>query len=119
MDNLIDLINMAQALLDTGFDVETFQTWRNLAFLCLFSLLGPLNYYTRNFLHFTKNEDQQSLLAGEGILETARLSITESQALDKSNGKLQPDQDPAKFVPWLLRKKKWRSLASMKSEIRS
>jgi hypothetical protein len=115
MDNLTDLINMAQALLDNGFDVEKFEIWRNLAFVCLFGLLGPLNYYTKNFLHFTKHVDSQSLLAGEGILETARLSISEDKERIESNGKLQPIKCSSKFIPWLRRKKKWCPLASIKS----
>jgi hypothetical protein len=49
MENLIELITMAQTMLDSGFDLDTFVQWRHLAFLCLFGLMGPLHFYIKRF----------------------------------------------------------------------
>jgi hypothetical protein len=68
MDSLVDLINAAQALLSTGFDVQQFLTWKNLAFLSLLGLLGPLHYYTKTFCRVTEVTDPIHLMAGEGVL---------------------------------------------------
>jgi hypothetical protein len=116
MDNLLDLINMARSILDAGFDVDTFLTWRDLAFLCLLGLLGPLNYYTKNFCAFTRDTAPRSLLAGEGILEAARQEIVEPPDLKGSVAKLQLCGKGSRFVPWLLRKKKWCPLDSLKPD---
>jgi hypothetical protein len=116
MDNLIDMINMGQVMLETGFDSDAFLTWRHVSFVCLLGLLGPLNYYTRTFCSFTGEVAPQSLLVGEGILETARLAISQGQVPQKSSGMLKPLGDSCRFVPWLLRKKKWYSLERFKSQ---
>ena len=72
--------------------------------------------YTRAFCSFTREAAPQSLLAGEGILETARLAVSEGQVPQKSSGMLKPLGGSSKFVPWLLRKKKWYSLERFKSQ---
>ena len=42
MEYLNDLINAAQAILDSGFDVQSFLSWKEVALLTLLGLLGPL-----------------------------------------------------------------------------
>ncbi|MEJ2716972.1 MAG: hypothetical protein P8182_07505 [Deltaproteobacteria bacterium] len=115
MDNLIDLINMGRVILDNGFDADTFLTWRHISFVCLLGLLGPLNYYTRTFCSFTRETAPQSLLAGEGILETARMAICEGQVLRESSRIFKPFKGHSKFVPWLSRKKHWFPLERLQS----
>ena len=49
MESLNDLINLAQFILDNGFDPQAFLTWKEAAFICLLGLLGPLHFYTKSF----------------------------------------------------------------------
>ena len=72
MEYLNDLISAAQAILDSGFDVQTFLGWKELAFLALSGLLGPSHYYAQTFKQVTAAQDSMSLLAGEGILMAAK-----------------------------------------------
>ena len=116
MENLIDLINMGQALRDTGFDLDAFLAWRHISFLCLLRLLGPMNYYTRTFCSCTREAAPQSLLAGEGILETTRLAIAEGRIPQKLSRRAKPSGVSRNFVPWLQRKKKWYSLERLRSQ---
>ena len=75
MDSLADLINSAQAILDSGFDVQAFLSWKGLAFVCLVQLLGPFHYYTQNFRRIAGEQSARGLLAGEGILLAAQEHI--------------------------------------------
>ncbi len=94
MDSLNDLIGMAQSLLNTGFDVDSFLTWKSMAFWVLLGLLGPFHYYTRNFTRFTAEADKRGLLAGEGLLLAAKEQIlTSSRSEDESE--LTPAPGPA------------------------
>ena len=72
MESLNELINAAQALLDSGFDVQAFLDWQTLAFLTLVGLLGPFHYYTQNFKRICSENTPRGLLAGEGVLVAAR-----------------------------------------------
>jgi hypothetical protein len=72
MDYLNELINLAQILLDRGFDVQDFLSWETAAFFSLLSLLGPFHYYTLNFKRLTSENNHRGLLAGQGILIAAR-----------------------------------------------
>ncbi len=68
MEFLTELINSGWSILENGFDVQTFLAWKQLSFVCLIGLLGPVHFYTRNFNRFAAGGDRQSLLAAEGIL---------------------------------------------------
>lgn len=72
VDRINDLINLAQSLLDSGFDVQTFLNWETAAFLALVSLLGPFHFYTQNFKRLTSDNTPMGLLTGAGILMAAR-----------------------------------------------
>jgi len=72
MEYLNDLINAAQAILDNGFDAQSFVGWKELAFLGLLGLLGPLHHYTQMFKRVTSEQEPLSLLAGKGILIAAK-----------------------------------------------
>ena len=65
IDSLIELINAAQRISDSGFDINAFLTWKSLVFITLVSLLGPFNYYTRQFCRFTADSSRKGLMAGE------------------------------------------------------
>ncbi len=65
IDSLIDLINAAQRISDGGFDVQAFLTWKTVAFITLFGLLGPFNYYTRNFGRFTTEASREWITCGK------------------------------------------------------
>jgi len=75
MEYLNDLINAAQVILKTGFDVEAFLIWKEAALLTLLGLLGPGHYYTETFRQVTSEHDYRSLLAGEGVLVAANEQI--------------------------------------------
>ncbi len=45
MEYLNDLINAARAILNIGFDGQALLGWKELAFLALLGLSGPLHYY--------------------------------------------------------------------------
>ncbi len=78
MESITDLINAAQALLDAGFDVQAFLTWKSLAFISLLGLLGPLHYYTKTFCRVTEVPDHTHLMAGEGVLVAIKEGLSQS-----------------------------------------
>jgi hypothetical protein len=82
MDMLLDLINLAQGMLENGFDSQIFQDWEFLAFLVLLASLGPFHYYTQNFKRLTAQKNQQALLAGEGILIAAKETLSQQRGSD-------------------------------------
>jgi hypothetical protein len=110
MESLNDLINLAQFILDNGFDPQTFLTWKEAAFICLLGLLGPLHFYTKSFGRVTGRTDEKGLLAGEGLLIAAREEIvgavTNSSA--PSGGTVPPSSH--QFRAWFNRPKKWLPL---------
>jgi hypothetical protein len=78
MESLNQLISLAQSILDSGFDAQTFLNWQILAFSALVALLGPYHYYTQNFKRLTSEKNPRSLLAGEGILMAAKEQMPDS-----------------------------------------
>ncbi|MGC8659482.1 MAG: hypothetical protein ACP5U1_10455 [Desulfomonilaceae bacterium] len=115
IDSLIELINMAQRISDSGFDTNAFISWKALAFVTLFSLLGPFNYYTRRFCHFTADSSRKGLMAGEGVLIAVKELLARRgfccKALESLPEALNPTEANA---PWVEGRKKWRSLDSIK-----
>jgi hypothetical protein len=75
MESLNDLISMASALLDNGFDLQTFFEWKRMAFALVLGVLGPSHYYTLNFRRFAAASDL-GLLAGRAILEATREQLS-------------------------------------------
>ncbi len=78
MEYLNDLIRAAQAILDSGFDLQAFVGWKEVALLALVGLLGPVNYYTQTFTQVTLEPNSRGLLAGEGVLMAAKEEIMKS-----------------------------------------
>jgi hypothetical protein len=115
VESLIDLIGLAQRILDGGFDVESFLTWRALAFACLLGLLGPLHHYTKTFCRFTARKDERALLSARGLLYAA---IEEIRNSELKPGKPNTAGSPSScrpFTPWISRRKKWRPLTALRS----
>jgi len=113
MGPLNNLITSAQVLLDSGFDADAFLAWRELAFVCLLGLLGPMHYYTKTFAQITQRHDEHGLLAGGGLLTAAREHIVKTATAppaDTSAGSSPPN---GRFMPWLLRQKKWHPLTAL------
>lgn len=110
MESLNDLINYAQFILDNGFDLQTFLTWKEAAFICLLALLGPLHFYTRSFGRVTGRTDEKGLLAGEGLLIAAREEI--ASAVTDSSATSDETVSPSthQFFAWFNRPKKWLPL---------
>ncbi len=75
MEFLNDLINSGWSILENGFDLQAFLAWKQLSFVCLVGLLGPLHFYSRNFRRFTAEGGPKGLLAAEGILTAAKEEI--------------------------------------------
>ncbi len=93
MEYLNDLINAAQAILDSGFDVQAFFNWKELALLALLGMLGPLHYYTQTFKQVTSDQDSLALLAGEGVLMAAKEEIRKTvNSLQSNDQPQQPGQ---------------------------
>jgi hypothetical protein len=117
MDSLNDLINLAQFILDNGFDPQAFLTWKEAAFICLLGLLGPLHFYTRSFGRVTGRTDEKGLLAGEGLLIAAReeivASVSSKTALSDGNASRSSHQ----FLAWFKRPKKWLPLRFFQAEM--
>ncbi|MGO9119206.1 MAG: hypothetical protein ACLQPD_16565 [Desulfomonilaceae bacterium] len=78
MEFLNDLINSGWSILENGFDLQTFLTWKQMSFACLVGLLGPLHFYAQNFNRFTSEHSPQGLLAAEGILAAAKEEIAKA-----------------------------------------
>ena len=113
MESLNELIGLAQVILDSGFDLQAFLTWRELSFLCLLGLVGPLHYYTKSFGRFTGQADERSLLAGEGLLVAAREEITkDASTLCEDPTKTSPSSP--RIIPWTRRPKKWVPLTELR-----
>jgi hypothetical protein len=110
MESLNELINLAQFILDNGFDPQTFLTWKEAAFICLLGLPGPLHFYTRSFGRDTGRTDEKGLLPGEGLLIAAREetvgAVTNSSA--PSGGTVSPSSH--QFLAWFNRPQKWLPL---------
>jgi|WetSurSiteA1Bulk_404760.scaffolds.fasta_scaffold30865_1 hypothetical protein len=107
MESLNELINLAQFILDNGFDPQNFMTWKEAAFICLLGLLGPLHFYTRSFGRVTGRTDEKGLLAGEGLLIAAREEIVgaATSSTAPSSGTVSPSSH--EFLAWFSRPKKW------------
>lgn len=110
MDSLNDLITMAQNLLNGGFDIEAFLTWKSLAFLALLGLLGPFHYYTRNFTRLTADSDKRGLLAGEGLLTAAKEELAKRLGKRESAEQIPPPSSLAVHNKKVAQRKKWYPL---------
>jgi len=87
MDSLADLLNSAQAILDSGFDVQAFLNWKTMAFLSLLHALGPFHYYTQNFRSIAAEQNARGLLAGEGILLAAQQEMLKPRSVLEAHQK--------------------------------
>ncbi|MCA1961905.1 MAG: hypothetical protein LDL33_14065 [Desulfomonile sp.] len=114
MGPLNNLITSAQVLLDGGFDVDAFLAWRELAYMCLLGLLGPMHYYTKTFAQFTRHPDERGLLAGGGLLTAAREHIVKTVTDPAENTYAHGSLPHGRFKPWLLRQKKWHPLTTLR-----
>jgi hypothetical protein len=70
MEPLNELIALASVILDRGFDLQAFLSWKQTSFLALLTLLGPFHFYTLNFRRMAE-PSERGLLSGEGILVAA------------------------------------------------
>lgn len=73
MEEQIDrLIEAGWYVLESDFDRAAFINWRQRAFQCLMTLLGPDHPYTECFKAFVVEAEKCQLLTGTGILAAAR-----------------------------------------------
>jgi hypothetical protein len=66
------LIEAGWYVLESDFDQAAFINWRQRAFHCLMTLLGPDHPYTEYFRAFVVKAEKYQLLTGTGILAAAR-----------------------------------------------
>jgi hypothetical protein len=66
------LIEAGWYVLESDFDRAAFINWRQRAFQCLLTLLGPDHPYTEYFKAFVVEAEKFHLLAGAGILAAAK-----------------------------------------------
>jgi hypothetical protein len=107
MDSLTDLINAAQALLDRGWELQTFFDWRAAAFLSLLGLLGPSHYYTRIFSRLTCQAKRSRLLAGKGVLLAASEEISGHESASRPDRPSPFEANEPKHSKWKPRHGGW------------
>jgi len=114
MESLNDLIASARAILDSGFDVDAFLTWRELALLCLLGLMGPLHYYTKSFARFTEKPDERGLLAGRGLLAAAREHVAKTANSPSEGASVGGPPPHDRFSLWRLGHTKSQQLTDVR-----
>ncbi len=119
METPAELINAAQRILDRGFDLQAYLRWKQIAFISLLSLLGPLHYYTKNFSRFTAEPNEKGLLAAKGILWAAKEEISRRARQRRAGAQSKDESGRGAFVPWVSRPKTWRSLHVLSDEART
>ena len=67
MQSINELISVASVILDNGFDLQAFLSWKQTSFRALRTHLGSEHYYTENFKRMAE-PNEHGLLAGGGIL---------------------------------------------------
>jgi hypothetical protein len=90
MEYLAELINQAQVILENGFDVQAFLTWKSFAFFFVVVFVGRSHYYAKNFSSLTSEASPKALLAGAGIL----VAIKEGLLQKDKRGKTVPQTHP-------------------------
>ncbi len=86
MESLDKLISAAEAMLHNGYNLLDFLNWQMMAFGALLTLLGPFNYYTRNFKRLTSEKSARGLLAGEGLLMAVREELANCVSKHEPDG---------------------------------
>jgi hypothetical protein len=67
-----DLIKAGWGVLESDFDPDAFQHWRQKAFECLNAMFGPDHIYTKYFEHFVQQGGRKNVLAAGGVLVAAK-----------------------------------------------
>ena len=73
-ERLERLIRAGWNVIERDFDESAYLKWREEAARCLRAMLGPENYYYRQFENRIKAPTSHDVLAGGGILEAARVA---------------------------------------------
>ncbi len=76
-DQIDDLIKAGWGVVESDFDLVSFQHWRLQAFECLAAMFGPDHVYTKYFEHFVKESDRTNALAAEGVLFAAKQQLVD------------------------------------------
>ncbi len=74
-DQIDELIKAGWGVVESDFDLVSFQHWRLQAFECLNAMLGPDHVYTKYFEQFAKKGDKTHLLAAGGVLFAAKQQL--------------------------------------------
>ena len=80
MDRKIDdLIAAGWDVIDADFDAAAFKRWREKALECLTELVGPDHAYTQYFNDYVRTFETKAVLAGEGLLISAKNIFEKTQ----------------------------------------
>jgi hypothetical protein len=71
-----ELIRAGWGVVESDFDPDAFQNWRQKAFECLNAMFGPDHIYTKYFEHFVQQGGRKNVLAAGGVLVAAKQQIT-------------------------------------------
>jgi len=71
-DQIDELIKAGWRVVESDFDIVSFQHWRLQAFECLNAMFGPEHVYTKYFEQFVKQRDRNNVLAAGGVLSAAK-----------------------------------------------
>jgi len=74
-DQIDELIKAGWRVVESDFDIVSFQNWRLQAFECLNAMFGPDHVYTKYFEQFVKQGDKTHVLAAGGVLVAAKEQI--------------------------------------------
>ena len=70
-----DVIEAGWYVVESDFDAGAFRTWKERAFECVASLMGPDHPYTRYFGEFVSEAKKNNVLTGEGILTAVKEQV--------------------------------------------
>lgn len=74
-----DLIKAGWGVLESDFDPDAFQHWRQKAFECLNAMFGPDHIYTKYFEHFVQQGGRKDVLAAGGVLVAAKQQMASNE----------------------------------------
>ncbi|MGO9567408.1 MAG: hypothetical protein ACLP5H_07710 [Desulfomonilaceae bacterium] len=84
MESLSELISLVSIICGGEFDLQGFLYWKELSFLTLLSLFGPLNYCTLSFHRLTV-PNAFGLLCGGGLHVAAKDRLLATATAFKAN----------------------------------
>lgn len=89
-DAIDRLIEAGWYMLDSEFDPTAYQNWKERAYECVSTLMGPKHTYTRYLRQFVEEDWKKSLLNSEGILVAVKEQVDAAERPDNVRARLSP-----------------------------